>query len=51
VDGADFLAWQSQLGLNANLAAAHAVPEPASIALLLTALAWTASSIHKPRRR
>jgi arylsulfatase A-like enzyme len=38
VDAADFLAWQSQLGLNANLAAAsHAVPEPAAMALLLTA--------------
>ncbi len=39
VDGADFLAWQQQwTGAGAGVAAASAVPEPASALLLLSAL-------------
>jgi hypothetical protein len=46
-DGADFLVWQSQFGLDASANAAQtAVPEPGAWALLLTGAAG-----FKPRRR
>ena len=35
VDGADFLAWQRQLDLPVSVAVATAVPEPASVLLLV----------------
>lgn len=38
VDGADFLSWQRQLGSQSNASSAVAVPEPASLTLLLLSL-------------
>ncbi|WP_428303625.1 hypothetical protein [Lacipirellula sp.] len=43
IDGADFLFWQRAMGSGAGVAAASAVPEPASALLLISAvsmLAW-----------
>jgi hypothetical protein len=40
-DGNDFLIWQRELGLAASSATAAPIPEPASLALLFSALAAT----------
>ena len=46
-DGADFLVWQRNLGMGVPLAAASlSVPEPSSIALLLTVLVCTTLRIY-----
>jgi hypothetical protein len=42
VDGADFLQWQLDLGATAAATNAAAIPEPATIVLLATTLAWVA---------
>lgn len=49
VDGADFLAWQQQLTASA-VAAAGVVPEPATVALLITALCFGHLLRKSPRR-
>jgi hypothetical protein len=38
VDGSDFLAWQQQLGSAPSVATATAVPEPATMWLVLAAM-------------
>jgi hypothetical protein len=40
VDGADFLAWQRQLGGATAVTAGAAVPEPASLVLIV--MSWVA---------
>lgn len=49
VDGADFLEWQRQCGAGAATSAAHAIPEPSTIALLLIS-ATAVASLTRPWR-
>jgi hypothetical protein len=49
VDGADFLAWQQQLTASA-VVAAGVVPEPVTVALLITALCFGHLLRKSPRR-
>jgi autotransporter-associated beta strand protein len=50
-DGADFLAWQQQLGSEAMVAATAAVPEPASLLLVIVASAGICSVGRSRRTR
>jgi hypothetical protein len=42
-DGADFLLWQQQFGTTPAVAVIQAVPEPATLALLVAAIPFAAS--------
>jgi hypothetical protein len=50
-DGADFLAWQRQLGSSSAAAALHAVPEPATLAVLALGASAAAAAVRRHSRR